>query len=253
VTYDEAVSEIIRVALDGSASKYVCACNVHTVSMARRDVKYRAALNGSMMAVPDGMPLVWAHRFLRGRRLPDRVYGPTLMLKLCEAAAQQGVGIYLYGGAPQILPLLTDSLLKSIPNLKILGAVSPSFNTRSEEDVSLMAEIEQINTSGAGIVFVALGAPKQELFMHRHATRIRPVQIGVGAAFNFLAGTVSQAPAWIQRMGLEWMYRFCCEPRRLCSRYVLYNPYFLVRLGLQIIGWDRPSRELEREMKASDV
>jgi N-acetylglucosaminyldiphosphoundecaprenol N-acetyl-beta-D-mannosaminyltransferase len=251
VTYDEAVARIVAAASFPAPHAYVCACNVHTVSMARRDPAYRAALNGAMMSVPDGMPLVWAHRILKGRRLPDRVYGPTLMLKLCEAAAQKGLPVFLYGGAPEVAAELSKVLAQRFPALKLAGAISPPFQPRADDDPTLRAEIEQMNSSGAKIVFVALGAPKQELFMQRHAARIAPVQIGVGAAFNFHAGKISQAPGWMQDSGLEWMYRFCAEPRRLWSRYLFYNPYFVVRLGLQKLGLDGPSREMARQESRS--
>jgi exopolysaccharide biosynthesis WecB/TagA/CpsF family protein len=169
------------------------------------------------------------------------------MVKLCEAAAQRRMPIFLYGGAPEVAAELSKVLTEKIPNLKIAGAISPPFAARDDNDPTLRAEIEQINSSGAKLVFVALGAPKQELFMHRYASRIAPVQVGVGAAFNFHAGKVPQAPTWMQDRGLEWLYRFCAEPRRLWSRYLFYNPYFIVRLGLQRIGLDGPSRELARQ------
>ncbi|HYF50304.1 MAG TPA: WecB/TagA/CpsF family glycosyltransferase [Planctomycetota bacterium] len=250
VTYDEAVASIIDAASAPAPHAYVCACNVHTVSMARRDPLYRAALNGAFMSVPDGMPLVWAHKILGGRPLPDRVYGPTLMLKLCEAAAHKGIAIFLYGGTPDVASQLSEALTSRIAGLKIAGAISPPFQARADDDPTLLAEIQQMNSSGAKLVFVALGAPKQELFMHRHAARIAPLMVGVGAAFNFHAGKVPQAPPWMQDRGLEWLYRFCAEPRRLWSRYLFYNPYFIARLMLQRIGLDGPSRELVREMAA---
>jgi len=250
VTYDEAVAAIMRAAAQ-PAHAYVCACNVHTVSMARRDEHYRAALNGSLLSVPDGMPLVWAHKILGGRRLPGRVYGPMLMLKVCEAAANAGIGIFLYGGTTDVVTHLNETLQQQFPKLKLLGALAPPFGDRAADDPSLLKEIEQINASGAGIVFVALGAPRQELFMHANAARIKPLQIGVGAAFNFHAGKVPQAPPWMQDRGLEWLYRFCAEPRRLWSRYLFYNPYFIARLMLQRIGLDAPSRNLARQLAKS--
>ena len=244
VTYSEAVEIILERAARPASHAYVCAANVHCVSMARRDPAYREALNGSLLTVPDGQPLVWAHRLLRGRRLPDRVYGPTLMLKLCEAAAARGVSIYLYGGKSDVPEALAAALRGKYPALRVAGAFSPPFGDRPPDDPELDREIKAINNSGAGLVFIGLGAPRQEFFMARHTARIRPVMIGVGAAFDFHAGRVPQAPPWMQRRGLEWLFRLGTEPRRLWKRYLFYNPYFLARLMLQVCGLDRPSREL---------
>lgn len=244
VTYDEAVAAILEAAGRETPGGYVCAVNVHTVSLARRDGNFRGVLNAALLAVPDGAPLVWAHRLLGGRRLPERVYGPTLMLRVCQAAAEKGVPIYLYGGAPEVVLQLREKLVERMPALKIAGAFSPPFAERAADDLQLRGEIEALNASGARIVFVGLGAPKQERFMHRHAPEINAVQIGVGAAFDFHAGRVRQAPRWMQAVGLEWLFRLCCEPRRLWWRYAFYNPYFVVRLMLQRLGLDAPTREL---------
>ena len=253
VTYEEAVALIMEKAGAEQAHAYVCACNVHTVSMARWKETYRRILNGAFLAVPDGKPLVWAHRVLGGRNIKDRVYGPTLMLHLCEAAGQCGMPIYLYGGAAGVAEKLTHVLKAKFPKLKIAGAYSPPFceRERSEDDPALLKEIADINSSGARLVFVALGAPKQEMFMARHAARINPVQIGVGAAFDFHSGRVRQAPMWLQNAGLEWLFRLCCEPRRMWRRYVYYNPYFMIRLALQCAGLDGPSKRMAAEMHKS--
>ncbi|HYG76341.1 MAG TPA: WecB/TagA/CpsF family glycosyltransferase [Planctomycetota bacterium] len=249
VTYDEALSFILELAArDPRAHGYVCATNVHTVSMARRDPAYREVLNGAILSVPDGKPLVWAHRILGGRRLPDRVYGPTLMLKLCEAAAERGFPVYLYGGQADVPRHLAEVLCKHYPKLQIAGAYSPPFGERDYNDPGLLAEIDAINKSGARLIFVALGAPRQEIFMARNASRIEGIQLGVGAAFDFHTRRVAQAPEWLQDAGLEWLFRFCCEPRRLWRRYLFYNPYFVARLALQRFGFDEPSRELARRL-----
>jgi len=245
VTYDEAISFILDLAERKPCSQgYVCAANVHTVGMARRDRDYRDVLNGALLSVPDGKPLVWAHRILGGRRLPDRVYGPTLMLLLCQAAAERGIPIYLYGGKADVPEHLSTVLTQRFPKLKVVGAVSPPFGNRADDDPVLMNEIEAINASGARLVFVALGAPKQEIFMARNQQRIRGIQLGVGAAFDFHTQRIAQAPAWVQDAGLEWLFRFCAEPRRLWWRYLFYNPYFVARLALQRVGCDGPSRAL---------
>jgi len=247
VTYDEAVAFILEKAAAGpEAHAYVCAVNVHTVSLARREAAFREVLNGALLAVPDGTPLVWAHTILGGRRIPGRVYGPTLMLKLCEGAAARGLPVYLYGGAAGVPEKLAEVLKQRWPALTVAGAFSPPFRESGADDSGPRQEIEAINRSGARLLFVALGAPKQERFMHRHAAAINPVQVGVGVAFDFHSGRMRQAPAWMQDAGLEWSYRFALQPRRLWRRYLFYNPYFIVRLALQRLGLDAPSRELAR-------
>jgi len=248
VTYDEATAVILDAAACDAAHAYICAVNVHTISIARREPDFRSILNNALLAVPDGKPLVWAHRVLGGRKLPGRVYGPTLMLYVCHAAAEQGVPIYLYGGAPDVPAKLSETLKSRFPKLKIVGAVSPPYRDDVGADAEIAREIDAINASGARICFVALGAPKQEIFMARHAAAIKPVQIGVGAAFDFHTDRVAQAPEWMQDAGLEWLFRFCAEPRRLWRRYLFYNPYFVARLTLQRLGLDAPSREAAREM-----
>ena len=250
VTYDEAVALILDAAAGAEpAPGYVCAANVHTVALARWHAAFRAVLNGARLAVPDGQPLIWAHRLLGGRRLTERVYGPALMLKLCEGAAARGLPVYLYGGASGVPEKLAQVLQARWPELKIAGAFAPPFGARPADDPALLRELEAINASGARLLFVALGAPKQEYFMHTHAARLKALQIGVGAAFDFHSGRVPQAPAWMQGAGLEWFFRFCAEPRRLWKRYLFYNPYFILCLILQHLGLDRPSRELARELQ----
>lgn len=251
VTYAEAVALIIDRAAQNQGHAYVCAANVHSVSMARRSAEFRAVLNGALLTVPDGKPLIWAHRVLGGRRLTERVYGPTLMLKLCDAAAERKLPIYLYGGMPGVVENLARTLTTRYPGLQVAGTYSPPFGERAENDPELLKEIEAINASGCRLLFVSLGAPKQEYFMHRYAARIAPLQIGVGAAFDFHSGRVPQAPEWMQDAGLEWLFRFCAEPRRLWRRYLFYNPYFLARLALQRMGLDGPSRELLKSLKSS--
>lgn len=248
VTYDEATAAILNAAAQESAHGYVCAVNVHTISIARREPEFREILNNALLAVPDGKPLVWAHSILGGRKLPGRVYGPTLMLYVCHAAEEKGIPIYLYGGAEGVPEKLSETLKTRFPKLQIAGAYSPPFREGHSDDAAVTREIDAINASGARICFVALGAPKQEQFMARHVARIKPVQIGVGAAFDFHTDRVAQAPAWMQDSGLEWLFRFCAEPRRLWRRYLFYNPYFVARLTLQRLGLDAPSRESARAL-----
>jgi N-acetylglucosaminyldiphosphoundecaprenol N-acetyl-beta-D-mannosaminyltransferase len=179
------------------------------------------------LAVPDGQPLVWALRLL-GNRRATRVYGPDLMAHHCAHAATTGTPIYLYGGrTPEALELLRTRLLERFPGLRIVGGWSPPFRPLSPEERERV--IREIDSSGAQIVWVGTGQPKQELWMHQMRPLLQaPLLVGVGAAFDFHAGIVSQAPSWMQRSGLEWLYRLSREPRRLWRRYLTQNPRFMV-------------------------
>jgi N-acetylglucosaminyldiphosphoundecaprenol N-acetyl-beta-D-mannosaminyltransferase len=193
---------------------------------AHEDPDTRAAVLGATLAVPDGQPLVWALRAL-GHPRATRVYGPDLMVHFCARAARAGTPIYLYGGrTPEALGLLEARLRERFPGLRIAGGFSPPFrNLSAEEEESAIADI---NSSGAAVVWVGTGQPKQEKWMLRMRPRLdAPLLVGVGAAFDFHAGLVPQAPPWMQRSGLEWVYRLAREPRRLWRRYARYNPRFL--------------------------
>jgi N-acetylglucosaminyldiphosphoundecaprenol N-acetyl-beta-D-mannosaminyltransferase len=208
------------------ARGYVTAAAVNLVMSAREDPETLAAVLGATLAVPDGQPLVWALRAL-GHRDATRVYGPDLMALFLDRAAQRDIPVYLYGGrTPEALELLTRRLCELHPRLRVVGGHSPPFRalTADEED-RLVAEID---ASGAAVVWVGIGQPKQEQWMLRMRPRLRaPLLVGVGAAFDFHAGLVSQAPRWMGHSGLEWAYRLAREPRRLWRRYARYNPLFL--------------------------
>jgi N-acetylglucosaminyldiphosphoundecaprenol N-acetyl-beta-D-mannosaminyltransferase len=212
---------------------YICVAAVHTVMATREDAELRSAVLGSDLTVPDGQPLVWALKAL-GHPLEDRVYGPELMQRACERAEREGTRFYLYGGRnDEALAQLKDNLRAAYPGLQIAGGYSPPFRelTAAEED-ALAAEI---NASEADVVWVGIGVPKQEKWMARMRDRLdAPVLIGVGAAFDFHAGLVPQAPAAMQRLGLEWLYRLCQEPRRLWRRYARYNPRFVWGVAQQL-------------------
>ncbi len=204
------------------------------------DVYDEAALkrihNDAGLVTPDGMPLVWLGRL---RRQPiDRVYGPDLLLATCERTATKGVRHYFLGGAPGVPELLAEKLRQRFPALVVAGTCSPPFRPLSEEeDRELCARIDDAH---ADIVWVGFGAPKQERWMAAHRDRLAaPVLIGVGAAFDFHAGLKSQAPRFLQRSGLEWLYRLATEPRRLWKRYLINNPWFLWLTALQILGLRR--------------
>ncbi|MFH7244328.1 MAG: WecB/TagA/CpsF family glycosyltransferase [Spirulina sp.] len=223
---------------EAQRSGYVVAANVHVVMTAYFDPAYQQVVNQAALVTPDGMPLVWGLRQL-GMAGQPRVYGPDLMLAWCERAAQTGLPIYLYGGTEATLLKLTESLQHQFPGLVIAGAYAPPFRLLSPQEEA--ADIARIHDSGARVVFVGLGCPKQEQWMHRQQGHLQAVMIGVGAAFAFFSGEVSQAPRWIMKLGLEWLYRFSQEPRRLWRRYLVNNPLFVLLFGLQLLR-HRPRR-----------
>jgi N-acetylglucosaminyldiphosphoundecaprenol N-acetyl-beta-D-mannosaminyltransferase len=216
---------------------YLTAAAVNLVMSAREDPAARAAVLGATLAVPDGMPLVWALRAL-GHARATRIYGPDLMALYCAraaAAGATGASIYLYGGRDQnALELLERRLRERFPDLEIAGGHSPPFRTLTPAEEE--RAIAEIDSSGAAVVWVGTGQPKQEIWMHRMRPRLSaPLLVGVGAAFDFHAGLVPQAPLWMQRNGLEWTYRLAREPRRLWRRYARYNPRFVAGFARQYL------------------
>lgn len=198
---------------------------VHPVVSASQDAGFRMKLNQFDIVAPDGQPVRWALRWLHGVKLPDRVYGPEMMLRLCRRAAEVDVGIYLYGSRPAIIEDLRANLSRRFPALRILGYEAPPFRSlTAEEDKEV---VERINDSGAGFVFIGLGSPLQESFAYEHRDTIKAVQLCVGAAFDFHAGSKKMAPGWMQRNGLEWLYRLISEPKRLWRRYLYTNSLFV--------------------------
>lgn len=225
VSLSGAASEIRRWLADGERH-YVCVTNVHTVMECQHDAELMRIHNESGMTTPDGMPIVWCGK-RAGARDITRVYGPDLMLELCARLNGSPSAAFLYGTTEHTLDLLRARLKRDFPELAIAGSYAPPFRPlTSEEDADIVA---RINASGADIVWVGLGAPKQERWMAEHLDRLTAtVLIGVGAAFDFHAGTVRQAPLWMQRHGLEWIYRLSREPRRLWRRYLRTNPAFVI-------------------------
>ncbi|HEY2602876.1 MAG TPA: WecB/TagA/CpsF family glycosyltransferase [Thermoleophilaceae bacterium] len=213
---------------------YLCAVAVHAVMVSRRDPEMRAAVTGSSLTVPDGMPLVWAANAL-GEQLSERVYGPELMDRFCARCAGHGYRVWLYGGRDQgSLMQLALNLRRRHPGIEIVGGYSPPFRplTGEEED----AIVEQINDARPDVVWVGIGVPKQEKWMARMRPRLEaPVLCGVGAAFDFHAGRISQAPPWMQEHGLEWIYRIAQEPLRLLPRYLSHNPAFVLAFARQFL------------------
>jgi N-acetylglucosaminyldiphosphoundecaprenol N-acetyl-beta-D-mannosaminyltransferase len=223
--YDEVI-DWMQALIAAGGRGYVTAAAVNLVMSAREDPQARAAVLGATLAVPDGQPLVWALRAL-GHKRATRVYGPDLMARFCARAAVDGTPIYLYGGrTPEALELLEARLCERFPGLRIAGGHSPPFRALSAEEKQNV--VSAIDASGAAVVWVGTGQPKQEKWMLEMRPRLRaPLLVGVGAAFDFHAGLVSQAPRWMQRNGLEWVYRLSREPRRLWRRYARYNPLFV--------------------------
>lgn len=217
-------------------SRYVCICNVHSVVTAANDGRFLQVIAQADMATPDGAPVAWMMRRL-GAPEQLRISGPDLMQLYCAAAAQRGEAIYLYGSTPTTLEMLERVLCQKFPGLVIAGRRSPPFRTLSAEEDQ--ADVDDINRSGAGTVWVSLGCPKQELWMAAHAGRVNAVMVGVGAAFDFHAGTVARAPAWMRRFGLEWLHRLASEPRRLWRRYLLSNTSFIVGAVRQLLAAQR--------------
>ena len=225
------------------ARGYITAAAVNLVMSAREQPATLAAVLAATLAVPDGQPLVWALHAL-GHRQATRVYGPDLMANFCARAAGNGTPIYLYGGRHDdyARELLARRLLERFPGLQIAGSSSPPFRPLSAAEDE--HEIELINSSGAAVVWVGTGQPKQEQWMHQMRARLNPpLLVGVGAAFDFHAGLVSQAPPWMQRNGLEWVYRLSREPRRLWPRYVRYNPRFVAGFTAQYLRHRRGLQE----------
>ncbi len=218
----------------GRQTGWLTAAAVNLVMSAHDDPATRAAVSAATLAVPDGQPLVWALRLL-GNRQATRVYGPDLMRLWCARAAQSGTPTYLYGGhSEQALELLKRRLREDFPGLRIAGGHSPPFRPLTAAERADVAA--DIDGSGAQVVWVGTGQPKQELWMYEMRGLLRaPLLVGVGAAFDFHAGLVPQAPRWMQRAGLEWSYRLSREPRRLWRRYASQNPRFLAAFARQYL------------------
>ncbi len=217
----------------GHKARYICVTSVHGVVMAQDDPEVAKILNEADIATPDGMPLVWAIRSF-GAREQQRVYGPTLMLEICRNAARAGQRIFLYGGREDTLPLLVERLLRRFPELLIAGSYSPPFRPLTSDEEERARDL--IRRADPDIIFVGISTPKQERWMYAHRDCFAgATMIGVGAAFDFHAGRTRQAPAWMQRNGLEWLFRLAVEPARLWKRYLLVTPRFLPLWALQKI------------------
>ena len=229
--YTAAVNAVLAAART-SGVLTVEAANVHVLTLARHDPDFGAAIADFDLLLPDGMPLVWQlnrHRPAGGTRLRDRVYGPTFMLHCLAATAEGQGGHFLLGGTPELLSRLQENLRNRFPGVRLAGAYAPPFGGWGEEEDARICE--RIAASGAKLIWVGLGCPKQEYWISRNRTRLPPgVYFGIGAAFAFHAGLVRQSPAWLQGLGLEWLFRLLTEPRRLARRYFVYNSLFIYYL-----------------------
>jgi len=230
VDYDAAVQRVVDAASERRPLG-VSALAVHGVMTGVADPEHRYRLNHLELVVPDGQPVRWALRLLHGRRLPERVYGPNLTLALCQRLAERGLPVYFYGSREEVLARLTANLSRQFPGLVIAGTRPSRFRclTPAERDET----VATICQSGAAVTFVGLGCPRQEVWAYEFRQALGMPVIAVGAAFDFHAGTLAQAPEWMQRRGLEWLYRLAREPRRLWRRYLLLNPAYLSLLALQ--------------------
>jgi exopolysaccharide biosynthesis WecB/TagA/CpsF family protein len=232
VTYTEATQAIIAAARK-RRSTVVAPTSVHGLTLAVRDAAFRRLLNSFEILPPDGQPVRWGLNLLHQLHLTSRVYGPQLMLDVCRAAADDGLPVYLYGGRLVTLERLVPRLSQLAPGLRIAGYRSPPFrSSTAEEDAN---DVQAVQASGARIVFVALGCPRQEHWAHAHRTQLPVPIVCVGAAFDFHAGTLRQAPPWMQARGLEWLFRVIVEPRRLWRRYVTIVPFYLLLLAREVI------------------
>lgn len=232
VDYESAVGKIIDAA-QARRPLGVSALAVHGVMTGVMDSTHRHRLNQLELIVPDGQPVRWALNLLHGCKLKDRVYGPNLMLETCKKAAEEGISIFLFGGKQELLNTLESQLIKKFPELKIAGKLASKFRTVSAEEKQEI--IDAINASGASITMVGLGCPRQEVWAYEFKDHVNMPVLAVGAAFNFHAGELAQAPPFLQKLGLEWFYRLMREPKRLWRRYVLLNPYYVSLVGLQLL------------------
>jgi N-acetylglucosaminyldiphosphoundecaprenol N-acetyl-beta-D-mannosaminyltransferase len=230
---DLAVSKVAE-ALAQKRKGYICVTGVHGVSEAQEDPAFRAILNDAFLNTPDGMPMVWMGK-LQGVREMGRVYGPDLMLRLFELSQARGFTHFFYGGAPGVAEELKRKLESRFPGVRIVGTYTPPFRPLTQEEEAELVRV--VAQAKPDMFWVGLSTPKQEKFMATYWEKLdATLFFGVGAAFDFHAGRVRQAPRWMQRGGLEWLFRLVCEPRRLWKRYFKNNPLFIIRALAQLTG-----------------
>lgn len=232
ISIDKSIQKLCYWLVNSNISKYVCVANVHMCMEAFDNPAYAGIVNNADMTVPDGRPLVWAQK-LMGCKDAAQVRGSDLMKAICRTAAREGVPVGLYGGTNEALNGFKLYLRQKFPGLEIAYAISPPFQPLTKDEDA--AYCRQINASGAKILFVGLGCPKQECWMAGHKGRINCVMIGIGAAFDFFGGTQQEAPRIMQKTGTEWVFRLMAEPRRLWKRYLKHNPRFVYYFLRQLL------------------
>ena len=237
VNYEGAVARILDAARRRQPLA-VTALAVHGVMTGVMDATHRHRLNHIDLVTPDGQPVRWAMNLLHKSELADRVYGPNLTLQVCEAAAEEGLPIFLFGADEKMLDRLSRRLREDFPGITIAGTRPSKFRTLSLEEKREL--VQEVKASGAQIMLVGIGCPRQEVFVYEMREEIGMPMLAVGAAFAFHADSLPQAPRWMQNSGLEWFYRLCQEPTRLWKRYLLLNPLYLTLLGLQFLRFRTP-------------
>jgi exopolysaccharide biosynthesis WecB/TagA/CpsF family protein len=247
--YESSVERIVDAATRGKAFA-VTALPVHGIMTGARDPNHRYRLNTFDLLVPDGQPVRWALNLIHKVGLRERVYGPSLMLALCGRLAEEDLPIYLFGSREETIARLSRNLQRRFPALQIVGSQPGRFKVLSPTERDDI--VRDIRQSGAAIVFVGLGCPRQEIWAYENRDALSMPAVCVGAAFDFHAGTVAQAPPTLQRVGLEWAYRLAREPRRLWRRYAIYNPLYVGMVAAQLSGavdFDaRPATPPERDL-----
>jgi N-acetylglucosaminyldiphosphoundecaprenol N-acetyl-beta-D-mannosaminyltransferase len=234
-SYKDASWRVVQWARE-ERSAYACVATVHMIMEAFDSAEFRQVLNGADLVTPDGKPLVWALKGL-GVRGASQVRGTDLTTHVVKRAARENVPIGLYGGTPELLEVFTQTLKTRFPEIQVACRIAPPFRPLTPEEDEIVTQ--EIVASGARILFVGIGCPKQERWMAAHKGRIPAVMLGVGAAFDFHTGRVRQAPRWMQAAGMEWGFRLLMEPRRLWKRYAKHNPRFVGLLLLQLLGLRR--------------
>lgn len=225
VTNMEQTLQFMEENIEELRGNYICVSNVHTTVMAYEDKDYRKIQNDAAAVLPDGKPLSVVERKHGGLKNAEKVSGPDLMPEVFRLSEKKGYRHFFYGSTEQTLNLLKKNLGKRYPHLQITGMYAPPFRQLTEEEDEKI--IREINAAAADFLWVGLGAPKQEIWMAEHKNKISAVMIGVGAGFDFHAGTIKRAPVWMQRCGLEWLYRLFQDPKRLWKRYVVTNSKFM--------------------------
>lgn len=245
--WDDVVSQLVNWGAQKS-SRYVCICNVHSLVTAVRNVDFMQALNRADMATPDGMPVAWMLRAL-GHRGQQRINGPDLMWRYLGEAEKLGQIVSFYGSTDETIALLREAMLREFPKLRIGVMISPPFRPLTDKEAG--AHAAQINDADTSVMFVGMGCPKQEVWMASRRGVINAAMVGVGAAFDYHAGTLKRAPLWMQRSGLEWLYRLLSEPRRLWRRYLVTNSIFGVMALWQLLGFRR--EPVEEKVNGSNI